>query len=137
MSRAQALAHNQADDRNLQEVAGLKLFFRLAEEWDLSTDEQIALLGNMGRSRFFQLKKNPEKGGLSDDELDRLSFLANIHMALAVLFTEENEKRFLKNVQDEEGDFPGTSPLAYMTSGIRGLVEMSNYVNGLRGGAFS
>jgi hypothetical protein len=130
-------ANTERSDRQLQASAGLKLFFGIADLWQLSTEEQMALLGNMKKSRFFDLKKNPGAANLSDDELDRLSFIANIHSSLAIMFNEENQRRFLKTPQDENGDLPGTAPLDIMLSGIRGLLDMNDYFSSLRGGGFA
>jgi len=123
--------------RQLQITAGLKLFFSVADLWQLSTEDQMALLGNMKKSRFFDLKKNPGAANLTDDELDRLSFIANIHSSLAIMFNEENQRRFLKTPQDELGDLPGEAPIDIMLSGIRGLLDMNDYFSSLRGGSFS
>ena len=39
-------------------AAGLRAFFKIARDWDLSTEEQIILLGSPGRSTFFKWKKD-------------------------------------------------------------------------------
>lgn len=36
----------------------LEAFFNIAEKWELTTDEQIKLLGSPGRSTFFKWKKD-------------------------------------------------------------------------------
>jgi hypothetical protein len=133
----QTNANTETFDRQLQASAGLKLFFGIADLWQLSTEEQMTLLGNMKKSRFFDLKKNPGAANLSDDELDRLSFIANIHSSLAIMFNEENQRRFLKTPQDENGDLAGRAPIDIMLSGIRGLLDMNDYFSSLRGGGFA
>ena len=37
--------------------AGLRAFFKIAERWQLSNDEALILLGQPGRSTFFEWKK--------------------------------------------------------------------------------
>ncbi len=41
-------------------AAGLRAFFNIARDWDLSADEQIVLLGSPGRSTFFKWKSAPQ-----------------------------------------------------------------------------
>jgi hypothetical protein len=62
--------------------ASLQGFFALADAWDLSTDEQIRLLGSPGRSTFFKWKK--EGGSLPNDTLERILLLLGIYKALEI-----------------------------------------------------
>src|SRR5689334_10327390 len=66
----------------------LKAFFAIAEKWQLSTEEQMKLLGSPPRSTFFKWKK--EGGQLPVDTIERLSHVLNIYKCLRILFTEEN-----------------------------------------------
>jgi uncharacterized protein (DUF2384 family) len=63
----------------------LQAFFRMAERWNLSTDQQITLLGSPPRSTFFKWKK--EGGAIPPDTIERLSHLLSIWKALQILFT--------------------------------------------------
>ena len=54
-------------------AAGLRAFFNIANDWTLSADEQIVLLGSPGRSTFFKWKSAPETARLGRDTLERLS----------------------------------------------------------------
>ena len=56
--------------------AELDTFLAIAERWQLSADEQIALLGSPGRSTFFKWKK--EGGSLPQDTQERLSHMLGI-----------------------------------------------------------
>src|ERR1035437_5439198 len=67
----------------------LKAFFRIAESWSLSTEEQIKLLGSPPRSTFFKWKK--DGGQLSADTVERLSHVLSIYKCLRIVFTDEDE----------------------------------------------
>lgn len=121
--------------RDEQVSAGLAAFFQIAEEWGLSVDEQRRLLGNIKRSRYFDLKKNPAPN-LSDDELDRLAYLISIYTALHILYNEEGVQAWLTNPSEPGSIWRGQSPLAYLKSGkMMALIDVYRYLSGLRGAA--
>src|ERR1700732_663463 len=69
-------------------AAGLRAFFKIARDWDLSADEQIVLLGSPGRSTFFKWKAEPQTARLGRDTLERLSLLLGIYKALQILLPQ-------------------------------------------------
>ncbi len=110
--------------------AELETFFAIAEKWQLTTDEQIALLGSPGRSTFFKWKKYG--GALPPDTCERLSHILGIIKCLRILFT-----------QDERGDawikaksryFDGASALDIMLEGMSGIIRVRRYLDAQRGG---
>ena len=69
-----AQAHAEAGvDRRRLSGAALRAFFRIAELWSLSVDEQMVLLGESARSTFFKWKKD-SGSTLSKDTLERISY---------------------------------------------------------------
>ena len=74
--------------------AELEAFFEMAQRWDLSTEQQIILLGSPGRSTFFKWKK--EGGSLPRDTGERLSHLLAIWKALRILFTDDRRGEDVK-----------------------------------------
>lgn len=64
--------------------AKIEAFSNLVDDWKLSTEEQIRLLGSPGRSTFFKWKK--EGGNLPNDTIEQISHLLEIHMYLQILF---------------------------------------------------
>jgi hypothetical protein len=69
-------------------AAGLRTFFRIASQWQLSVEEQVTLLGSPSRSTYFKWKKEGADS-LSRDTLERLSYVLGIWKALQVLLPEE------------------------------------------------
>jgi hypothetical protein len=115
--------------------AGLQAFFAITGEWSLSGEQQRLLLGNPGRSRFFQMKGG-KAASLCDDELDRLAYIGGIYATLNILYSPENCLRWLTNPGSGEMLWGRGSPLDYLLSdGIAAMADIYRYLNGLRGGA--
>ncbi len=115
--------------------AGLLAYFSIAGEWGINTSEQRTLLGNPGRSRFFELKAG-KTYSVSDDELDRLAYVLGIYSALNILYSPENAILWLKNSSEPGSIWRGQSPLAYLLTGkMMALIDVYRYLNGLRGAA--
>jgi hypothetical protein len=62
-------------------TAGLKTYFRIAELWQLTPDQQMTLLGITSPSTYYKWKKSPPQK-LSPDMLERLSYIFGIFKAL-------------------------------------------------------
>ncbi len=114
-------------------AAGLKAFFAISKEWGLGNEQMMALLGNPSRSRFYAMKRG-DTVNLSEDELDRLSYVANIYAALNILYKPRNVLLWLSNERRSDSPWQGRSPLQHITSGkMESLIDVSRYLNGLRG----
>src|SRR3546814_17048577 len=78
---------------------GLDVFVPVAEAWNLSTDEQMRLLGSPPRSTFFKWKK--DGGALPRDTVDRISNLLAIWKSLEILFTDpERSEEWVKRLNE-------------------------------------
>jgi uncharacterized protein (DUF2384 family) len=78
------------NDANTQQIpatgsgnATLETFFKLADLWGLTIEQQITLLGSPARSTFYKWKK--EGGLLSADTEERISHLVSIFKALQIV----------------------------------------------------
>lgn len=109
----------------------LEAFFKLAEKWELSTDEQIRLLGSPGRSTFFKWKK--EGGIVPVDTLERISHALGIWKSLQILFT--SEERGIAWLRRPNEFFDGANALEVMLSGrFSDLYRVRWYLDAQRGG---
>jgi hypothetical protein len=68
-------------------AAGLKMFFLIADAWQLSAEEARTLLGRPARATFYRWKRG-QLGALSVDTMERLSHLIGIYQHLHTLFTD-------------------------------------------------
>ena len=94
MSRASQTAHaptragQSGLDRKALSGPALRTFFRIAELWGLSADEQMTLLGVTSRSTFFKWKRAQDVT-LPKDTLERISYILGIYKALQILLLDE------------------------------------------------
>jgi len=110
------------------QAAGLNAFFRILDAWSVTDEERRLLLGNPSRATLRTFKEgSPEF--VTSDTLDRLSYVLGIHKALAILFSQENQVRWLKN-PNQDTPFAGKSPLDHMLSGrIEAMREVRRYLD--------
>ncbi len=110
----------------------LAAFTPLAEAWDLSSDEQIKLLGSPPRSTFFKWKK--EGTEVPRDTGERISHLLAIWKALEILFTDPvRSQEWLKRKNEF---FGGLSALDIMLErgDFSDIVKVRQYLDAQRGG---
>lgn len=108
----------------------LKIFSHIADNWGLSTDQQLVLLGSPARSTFFKWKK--EGGSLPADTQERLSHLFTIHKALEILVPDPRlADQWLSK---PNVIFGGETALERALSGLAGLYEVRCYLDAQRGG---
>ena len=116
-------------------AAGLRAFFRIAQDWDLSADEQIMLLGSPGRSTFFKWKQAPETARVGRDTLERLSLLLGIYKALQILLPQPGTADTWIKRPNSAPPFGGRRALDRMLAGnVSDLVAVRQYLDAVRGG---
>lgn len=112
----------------------LRTFFRIAEAWDLSADQQMTLLGQTTRSTFFNWKKDPDVT-LSKDTLERISYILGIYKGLQILLSDEKAADAWVKRPNAAPTFGGRSALDRMLSGqVADLFVVRQYVDAQRGG---
>lgn len=109
----------------------LRAFFRIAELWGLTTDQQIVLLGSPSRSTFFKWKK--DGGEMSQDTEERISHLVSIYKSLQIIIPEPvNSDTWLKR---PNRFFDGRTALDKMLDGkLTDIYAVRSYVDAQRGG---
>lgn len=110
--------------------AGLAAFLNIAELWQLSTDEQINLLGSPARSTFFKWKK--DGGAIPTDTRERISHILAIFKALEILIpaTELADSW----IRRSNGYFGGQSALDVMLGGqVVDIYRVRQYLDAQRG----
>ncbi len=119
-------------------AAGLRAFARIAEQWGLTVDEQLRLLGEPPRSTYFAWRKQPERAGVSRDTLERLSCLLGIYKSLQLLLPDPKVADGWIRKPNAAPVFAGRSALARMLAGnVADLYAVRNYLDAVRGGGWS
>ena len=130
-------AHRNADattDRKRLSAPALRTFFRIAELWGLSIDQQMVLLGVSARSTFFNWRKG---GGpaLPKDTLERLSYILGIYRALQILLPDAAAADGWVKRPNAAHPFGGASALDRMLSGqVADLYVVRQYLDAQTGG---
>ena len=126
------------EDRNRTSAPGLRAFREIADRFDLSEAERIAILGEPGRSTYHQwMKKARDKQPLTLplDTLLRISAVLGIYKALSILFEDESQALVWLKGPHQGTLFAGASPMAYMLEGGHdGLMSVRRYLDAWRGG---
>lgn len=119
------------ESREDQDRQALQTFLKIAELWDLTSEQQVVLLGSPARSTFFKWKK--DGGALPSDTLERISHLLSIYKCLTILFPDPNRadgwvRRANKYWNDQ-------SALDRMLSGkMADIIDVRRYLDAQRGG---
>ncbi len=119
-----------------KEVSGpaLRSVFRIFAAWGLSNKEQIKLLGNPPKSTFYRWKQS-ESVVLSQDTLERLSYIFGIYSALQVLLPIPDAADAWIRKPNAAPLFGGQSALERMLSGqVADLYIVRQYLDAQRGG---
>lgn len=123
-----------AIDRKGLSGPALRTFFRIADLWDLSVDEQMTLLGVTARSTFFKWKKEPNTA-LPKDTLERISYILGVYKALQILLPDEKAADGWIKRPNAAPLFSGRSALDRMLSGqVADLFMVRQYLDAQRGG---
>src|SRR5713101_62004 len=121
-------------DRKALSGPALRTFFRIAEKWELSNEEQMTLLGVDARSTFFKWKRERD-GLLSRDTLERVSYILGIYKALQILLPNEQAADTWIRRPNTAPLFGGKSALDRMLSGkVSDLYVVRQYLDAQRGG---
>lgn len=114
-------------------AAGLRAFFRMAEHWGLSREQELVLLGRPSHGTFYNWRKGDVgKSAQNVDLATRLSYLVGIFKALEILY--QDSKLADRWVAQPNLRFGGRSALDHMMSGqITELAEVRRYLDSVRG----
>lgn len=136
MDEVKAMPLQTAPAQGSKDLSGpaLRSFFRIADLWHLSTDEQMTLLGEPGRSTFFKWRRE-QTGSLSRDTLERISYILGIYKALQILLPNETAADEWVKRANMAPLFGGRSALDRMLSGqVTDLFVVRQYLDAQRGG---
>jgi uncharacterized protein (DUF2384 family) len=94
--------------------------FRLADnimnKWGCSNNEKQAILG-LTHSSYHRFQKNNDSAKLSSEQLERISYLANIHESLTMLFSNTENVYGFMSMKNDNPYFKGRSPLSLVSNG--------------------
>ena len=114
--------------------AAFRTFFRIADLWKLSPDEQMTLLGLTSRSTYYKWRNDPPRR-LTPDLLERLSYIFGIYKDLQVLLPNPAAADAWIRKPNSAPLFNGRSALHRLLSGhVADLYVVRQYLDAERGG---
>lgn len=121
------------DQREKLSAPAVRLFLALAEQWGLTVDQRLALLGDVSRQTYHNWQRG-KVATLTRDQLERVSLLLGVQKGLKLLFAERDAGlRWLKSANTDIA-FGGKSPLERALDGsVNDLYAVRRYVDAWRG----
>jgi len=124
------------DPKYRREMSGpaMRTFFNIAEVWQLTSEQQRALLGWPPASTFFKYKAGLV-AALPFDMLMRISLILGIYKDLHILYPEADLADRWIHLPNSNPLFGGRPALMLMTEGgYDGLQQVRRLLDGRRGG---
>lgn len=116
--------------------AALRVFFRIAQAWGLTSAQEQIVLGT-GRSTFFNYKAGKLRTPLEPTVLERLSYVFRIFAALEILLPIPERANKWVHLPNTAPLFGGASALDRMMAGQVGdLKDIADYLDAQRGGDY-
>ncbi|WED25234.1 MbcA/ParS/Xre antitoxin family protein [Vibrio sp. DW001] len=129
-----SLAKNTGYDQKALSMAGFKAADSILSSWGCTVQQSQNIL-KVSSTSYHKFKTSPEKTNLSDDQLERVSYLLNMHQALRIVFSNNDNVCGFMSMQNNNDYFAGRAPLEIINSGKFGdLYEVAKRIDALRGG---
>jgi len=114
-------------------ASAVRLFLKLADNWGLSVDQRLALLGDISRQTYHTWQRG-KVGTLSRDQLERISLLLGTYKGLKLLFADEAAALRWFRSANRDLPFGGSAPLDRALRGsIDDLYVVRRYIDAWRG----
>lgn len=113
-------------------AVALKAFFAITQKWQLSSDQERVLLG-IPKATFYRWKQQKD-GALSQDTLERISYILGIYKALRILLPTEKMANAWIHKPNLAPLFSGHSALEKLMKGqVVDLADVRRYLDAERG----
>lgn len=116
-------------------VTGLRAALGILEKWQASSDQACRVL-RISRSTFTRAKQGDTgwSVNLDSDQMQRISFVLNIHAALRLVFDNPENVYGFPAMANDNSFFNGRTPLEVMSQGdMISLYETYRRIDVLRG----
>ncbi len=113
-------------------AVALKAFFAITRKWQLSSDMERTLLG-VPKATFYRWRQHGD-GALSQDTLERISYILGIYKALRILLPTEKAAHEWIHKPNQAPLFSGHSALDKLLKGqVIDLADVRRYLDAERG----
>ncbi len=129
MRKTQSATYHLPINKN---AVALKAFFGITQKWQLSSDQERILLG-VPKATFYRWKQLKD-GALSQDTLERISYILGIYKALRILLPSEQAANEWIHKSNQAPLFSGNSALDKLMKGqVVDLADVRRYLDAERG----
>jgi uncharacterized protein (DUF2384 family) len=106
----------------------------ILEKWGCGSAEKQSILG-LSKSSYYRFLKNNSHATFSNDQLERISYIANIHQALRLIFSNPDNVYGFMKMKNDNPYFNGNTPLSLISTGSFGtLYEVFKRIDAMRNG---
>lgn len=124
--------NNQAISLASKSSVALKAFFGITRKWKLSSEHERVLLG-IPKATFYRWKHQMD-GALSQDTLERISYILGIYKALRILLPTEKMANEWMHKPNQAPLFSGNTALDKLLKGrVIDLADVRRYLDAERG----
>lgn len=112
---------------------GLKVAMNILDKWQCKPAQKQAILA-MARSTLYKVQDDYASARLSGDQLERVSYILNIHQALRIVFSNPQNVDGFMQMNNHNPYFNGKTPLELISTGRFGtLYEVFVRIDAMRG----
>ena len=119
----------------------MRTFLNIADQWQLTENERLMVLGLPGRSTYFgwvSKARANEDLTLPVDVLLRISAVLGVYKSLGILFGSGHEALAWLRGPHDAPTFGGQPPIDLVVSGTQdGIMLVRRYLDAFRGGTFA
>ena len=117
-------------EKNVRSGALVKTYFKIAELWNLTLEEQTAFLGMPPNSGTYTSWKNiPSSAILDKDKLLKLTLIMAIYKDVQEMFPGGTDSQIWLRKPISEAPFNGVSPVEFLMAGkIPNLILVRQYL---------
>ena len=105
------IEHMRITKQNINSGVAFKLADNIMNKWGCSNNEKQSILG-LTTSSYHRFQNDNDSAFLSSDQLERISYLANIHESLRMTFSNEENFYGFMRMNNNNSFFSGRAPLS-------------------------
>ena len=125
-----------ADIHSKHGSVGLKVAIKILKNWGCSNEQMQSIL-SVSRAALFKYKDAPQTARLTQDQIQRISYILNIHAALRVIFSNQDNVNNFMSLKNHNPYFEGATPLSLIDTGsFAALYEVFKRIDCMRGGSW-
>jgi uncharacterized protein (DUF2384 family) len=108
-----------------------KLANNILEKWGCSANEKRVIL-DLTKSSYRRFQQGNESEELSTDQFKRISYLANIHQSLRLIFSNKENVYGFMSMKNDNPYFSARPPISIISNGrIDTLQEVFKQINSM------